>query len=361
MCTSESISVGMLTSSSAAAIVASSSVMGSPACGLRSVPPWHVLQSHASLPPVAAGRVTDGVLRPVGDACGSCSSTPARCSSRVGPSVGRGRCLARAARSRTSSAWRRSTRSPRRRTRPAGSSTRCPRRAGTGAFGGAPFGPASAPDPDLRFGSAVLPAGRSSRRGTSPCRSRPGTRRRSAASPGSCVHVRTAGLDVFACHLAAAPQDGLHRCDRCGRSTTTSARSAGRWTSCPASASAGTAMPPILCGDFNAEPDSDEIRFLCSLTALDGRTTFFQDAWRVAGDGPGHTQDWRTQPDRGVAQRAPQAHRLRVRRRPVPPRGRRGPGARGRARVRTSRSPACWPATTSASSSTSLWPGRPED
>ena len=45
-------------------------------------------------------------------------------------------------------------------------------------------------------------------------------------------------------------------------------------------------MPPILCGDFNAEPDSDEIRFLCSLTALDGRTTFFQDAWRVAGDGP---------------------------------------------------------------------------
>ena len=52
-------------------------------------------------------------------------------------------------------------------------------------------------------------------------------------------------------------------------------------------------MPPILCGDFNAEPDSDEIRFLCSLTALDGRTTFYQDAWRAAGDGPGYTQDWR--------------------------------------------------------------------
>jgi endonuclease/exonuclease/phosphatase family metal-dependent hydrolase len=53
-------------------------------------------------------------------------------------------------------------------------------------------------------------------------------------------------------------------------------------------------MPPILCGDFNAEPDSDEIRFLSSLTMLDGRTTFYQDAWRVAGDGPGYTQDWRT-------------------------------------------------------------------
>ena len=55
-------------------------------------------------------------------------------------------------------------------------------------------------------------------------------------------------------------------------------------------------MPAILCGDFNAEPDSDEIRFLSSLTALEGRTTFWQDAWRVAGDGPGLTQDWRTNP-----------------------------------------------------------------
>ena len=55
-------------------------------------------------------------------------------------------------------------------------------------------------------------------------------------------------------------------------------------------------MPPILCGDFNAEPDSDEIRFLSSLAALEGRTTFYQDAWRVAGDGAGLTQDWRTNP-----------------------------------------------------------------
>jgi endonuclease/exonuclease/phosphatase family metal-dependent hydrolase len=55
-------------------------------------------------------------------------------------------------------------------------------------------------------------------------------------------------------------------------------------------------MPVVLCGDFNAEPDSDEIRFLSSLTALEGRTTSYQDAWRVAGDGPGWTQDWRTNP-----------------------------------------------------------------
>ena len=55
-------------------------------------------------------------------------------------------------------------------------------------------------------------------------------------------------------------------------------------------------MPAILCGDFNAEPESDEIRFLSPLTVLNDRTTFYQDAWRVAGDGPGWTQDWRTNP-----------------------------------------------------------------
>ena len=110
--------------------------------------------------------------------------------------------------------------------------------------------------------------------------------------------MRTAGLDVFACHLAAAPQDGLHRqaqvleidrsCPRGPRRPRRACR--------PGSGRTRPAMPAILCGDFNAEPDSDEIRFLSSLTALDGRTTFWQDAWRVAGDGPGLTQDWRTNP-----------------------------------------------------------------
>ena len=78
-------------------------------------------------------------------------------------------------------------------------------------------------------------------------------------------------------------------------------------------------MPVILCGDFNAEPDSDEIRFLCSLTPLDGRTAYYQDAWRAVGEGPGLTQDWRSNEHRGVDERAPEAHRLRVRRRHVPP------------------------------------------
>jgi endonuclease/exonuclease/phosphatase family metal-dependent hydrolase len=53
----------------------------------------------------------------------------------------------------------------------------------------------------------------------------------------------------------------------------------------------GVAFPPILVGDLNAEPDSAEIRFLCGLASLEGRSAYFQDAWRVAGGGPGFTWD----------------------------------------------------------------------
>ena len=112
--------------------------------------------------------------------------------------------------------------------------------------------------------------------------------------PWELVHAQTAGLDVFATHLAAAPSHGLHRCaqvaaiDERVRLLRGGLDSLGKGRS---------SMPPILCGDFNAEPDSDEIRFLSSLTSLDGRTTFWQDSWRVAGDGTvGYTQDWRDNP-----------------------------------------------------------------
>ena len=40
-----------------------------------------------------------------------------------------------------------------------------------------------------------------------------------------------------------------------------------------------TDSPQILCGDMNATPDSDEMRFLRGLTTLSGRRTHFQDAW----------------------------------------------------------------------------------
>jgi endonuclease/exonuclease/phosphatase family metal-dependent hydrolase len=59
-----------------------------------------------------------------------------------------------------------------------------------------------------------------------------------------------------------------------------------------------TDAPQILCGDFNATPDSDEIRFLRALTSLRGRRTHFQDAWLRLhrepgpGDGPAQGITW---------------------------------------------------------------------
>jgi len=47
--------------------------------------------------------------------------------------------------------------------------------------------------------------------------------------------------------------------------------------------------PPILCGDMNATPESDEIRQLTGRAAVPVPKLVFHDAWEVAGDGPGLT------------------------------------------------------------------------
>lgn len=48
--------------------------------------------------------------------------------------------------------------------------------------------------------------------------------------------------------------------------------------------------PQLLCGDFNATPDHDEIRFLRGLTTLAGRRTHYQDAFlRIHPTDPGLT------------------------------------------------------------------------
>ncbi len=53
---------------------------------------------------------------------------------------------------------------------------------------------------------------------------------------------------------------------------------------------ADDAIPPILAGDFDATPDTSSIRFLTGLQGLDGRSTFWADAFAQAGDGsPGYT------------------------------------------------------------------------
>jgi endonuclease/exonuclease/phosphatase family metal-dependent hydrolase len=58
--------------------------------------------------------------------------------------------------------------------------------------------------------------------------------------------------------------------------------------------------PLIVCGDFNADPDSDEIRMLTGRTTAPAPGLSFYDAWEVAGSpAPGHTwsndNPWATQ------------------------------------------------------------------
>jgi endonuclease/exonuclease/phosphatase family metal-dependent hydrolase len=48
-------------------------------------------------------------------------------------------------------------------------------------------------------------------------------------------------------------------------------------------------FPSILVGDFNAEPESAEIRYVSGLQSLGGRSVAFLDAWRTVGQGAGIT------------------------------------------------------------------------
>jgi endonuclease/exonuclease/phosphatase family metal-dependent hydrolase len=49
---------------------------------------------------------------------------------------------------------------------------------------------------------------------------------------------------------------------------------------------AGCTFPAVLVGDFNAEPDSDEMRFLRGLTGFAGKSVYYADAYHLAGEGP---------------------------------------------------------------------------
>lgn len=112
------------------------------------------------------------------------------------------------------------------------------------------------------------------------------------------VHARTGGYDVFCTHLNWRFDDGFVR-----------ERQVAALADFVASrADAAGPLPPIVGGDFNADPDAQEIRFLCGLASMDGRSAYFQDAWRVAGGGgPGLTWDNRNpfaaavrEPDRRI-------------------------------------------------------------
>ena len=107
--------------------------------------------------------------------------------------------------------------------------------------------------------------------------------------------------------------------------------------------------PPILSGDMNAAPDSDEIRILTGRTAVAVPKLVFHDAWEVAGDGCWDDVVER-QPVCGARPRAGAPHRLRVRglaqgRRPRPC------GASGSDRPRRGRRRGARPTTTASSRS----------
>ncbi|MEM8705025.1 MAG: endonuclease/exonuclease/phosphatase family protein [Actinomycetota bacterium] len=160
-------------------------------------------------------------------------------------------------------------------------------------YGGLPVSsPLFADEPDLRFGSAVIAREPVELIATHALPVEPDDP--TVLTVGwELVHARVGELDVFSTHLCPAPTDANHRrlqvqeIDRIMKAARPVADTN------PWSPDRPT-MPAILCGDFNAEPDSDEIRFLCGLTPLGGVDTFHQDAWRVAGDGSGgFTNDWR--------------------------------------------------------------------
>jgi endonuclease/exonuclease/phosphatase family metal-dependent hydrolase len=52
-----------------------------------------------------------------------------------------------------------------------------------------------------------------------------------------------------------------------------------------------TYFPVVVLADLNAEPGSDELRYLTGLTSLGARGVRYADAWRYGGAGPGYTYD----------------------------------------------------------------------
>ena len=94
------------------------------------------------------------------------------------------------------------------------------------------------------------------------------------------AHARTNDVDVFSTHLAWQLHDAALR-ERQVQALVAFVNQ---------QRDVSAAVGPVIAGDFNAEPDSSAVRYLTGLTSLGGGSTYFQDAWRLAGDaGPGLT------------------------------------------------------------------------
>ncbi|MCC6526685.1 MAG: endonuclease/exonuclease/phosphatase family protein [Polyangiaceae bacterium] len=64
-------------------------------------------------------------------------------------------------------------------------------------------------------------------------------------------------------------------------------------------------LPPVLTGDFNAVPESTEMRFLTGLHAVRGRSFYLADCFAEVGEGKGHTFDADRNPYAGLTWEAP--------------------------------------------------------
>jgi endonuclease/exonuclease/phosphatase family metal-dependent hydrolase len=99
----------------------------------------------------------------------------------------------------------------------------------------------------------------------------------------SILHVGTDApfglLSVFTTHLSWRPEDGTKRL----RELTDALKFVRARHRGP--------FPPILAGDLNAEPDSDELRMLKGRTSAPVPGIVFADAWEQAGNGRGFTRD----------------------------------------------------------------------
>jgi endonuclease/exonuclease/phosphatase family metal-dependent hydrolase len=157
-------------------------------------------------------------------------------------------------------------------------------------FGGSPFDAALWPDQSMRFGSAVLSRWPIERSAYHRLPVIAGEEAFVDGVPWELLHARTAGLDVFACHLAPAPTHGLHRRRQVVAVDELIRAARGELDVFFGGRHHREAMPPILCGDFNAEPDSDEVRMLTGRAAVPEPGLVFRDAWTSPGNhGPGCT------------------------------------------------------------------------
>ena len=95
----------------------------------------------------------------------------------------------------------------------------------------------------------------------------------------AAVKTPAGTVPFFTTQLSSPPDQSALRCAQVAQVAASSPGS-------------GRRLPPVLTGDLNAEPDSDEIRMLCghkTAPAVPGQVLV--DAWRYAEPGPGDTWD----------------------------------------------------------------------